>query len=542
MKSSPIKNSKILCWNVCSLVNQHKLLNTLQLFDDLNIDIACLTETWWTSSSGTFSKCIRDAGFKLSHAHRSNTPGGGVAIIYKATLKLKNMEKSTVRFSSFEYCSVLLHSTLKIIILCIYRKQEIPMNAFISEFTDIMDEMTSKCESILVLGDFNIWIDEINNKDSISINNIMNSYGLSQLVSEPTHIKGHTLDHLYANQYQVKMSSCVLHVQFDISPDHFPIMAELHCIKQESVPKKVKYRQLASIDLDIFKKSIQDVINTLHIDEDSSFGENYAKFKINTKMLLDRHAPERVKTIKSNSSTPKWMDTEFRRQRSIRRKYERIWRRKKDGVSRSKYIEQRNLCAALSTNKQEIYYRRLISEAAGSQKELYKIVNKVLDRTKSRVIPLYSNAEELANNMNSFFINKIKTKRNKIPHTEEIFIANRFSGVSLTHLGPVETAELKEIVVESGIKTSESDPLPSKILASVIDILLPFYAELINKSFSSCSLDGVKQSIINPLYKEGNLDTELFTSYRPINNIEFFRKLIERVVSRRIHHHMLILP
>ena len=92
-------------------------------------------------------------------------------------------------------------------------------------------------------------------------------------------------------------------------------------------------------------------------------------------------------------------------------------------------------------------------------------MNTVLDRNKGRVLPSFSNAQDLANKMNSFFINKIKTIRNHIPHEDGLLVSTPFSGTVLNSFHTVNCAELKDIISEFGIKTSEIDPLPAKLLS-----------------------------------------------------------------------------
>ena len=72
-----------MCWNVWSILNDEKLSNYLQVLEDNNIMIACITETWFDSKEGKFTATIKNAGFEITHAHRENKRGGGVAIIYK---------------------------------------------------------------------------------------------------------------------------------------------------------------------------------------------------------------------------------------------------------------------------------------------------------------------------------------------------------------------------------------------------------------------------------------------------------------------------
>ena len=51
-------------------------------------------------------------------------------------------------------------------------------------------------------------------------------------------------------------------------------------------------------------------------------------------------------------------------------------------------------------------------------------------------------------------------------------------------------------------------------------------------------MEGVKQSVIDPLLKKSGLDIDTKKNYRPVNNLVFFSKLIERVVQRRIDSQM----
>ena len=96
-----------------------------------------------------------------------------------------------------------------------------------------MDEISTNC-NVIVMGDFNIWAEQNWNTDVTAVFNLMHAYGLEQLINEATHIKGHTLDHVYANTLQISISTQVLHENFGISPDHFPILVKI----QEACGKK----------------------------------------------------------------------------------------------------------------------------------------------------------------------------------------------------------------------------------------------------------------------------------------------------------------
>ena len=103
------KPCKILSWNVKSVLNDERLDNVLQFIEDNDIMIACLCETWFDSQNGKFTAKMKEADFDILHANREGRRGGGVAVVYKKSLKVKPGESSsnllnsvTVAFIWFE--------------------------------------------------------------------------------------------------------------------------------------------------------------------------------------------------------------------------------------------------------------------------------------------------------------------------------------------------------------------------------------------------------------------------------------------------------
>ena len=90
-------------WNLHSLLNEVKLQSVVQVLEDNDIHIACLYETWFDSNNGKYTKVIKDAGYEIKHFYRKNKGGGGTAIIYNKSLKVKPGDASESKYESFEY-------------------------------------------------------------------------------------------------------------------------------------------------------------------------------------------------------------------------------------------------------------------------------------------------------------------------------------------------------------------------------------------------------------------------------------------------------
>ena len=250
----------MLAWNVWSIANEEKLNNFLQILDDQKISIACITETWFDRKNGKFSKTIKDAGFELHHTFREDKRGGGSAIIYKRDMSVKKGGASSSIYSSFEYSYVTLtlQSKRKLIMVCLYRKQEVAFNIFHDELTLIMDKLSNVGDSLLLVGDFNVWADNRDDKHVKMLEDLLSAYGLIQTVEGPTHRSGHTLDHIYINPYQLDVEHEVIIESWGLTTDHYPLLLQIPSGGVENKTQTLYYRKLKDVHIDAFNIELQN--------------------------------------------------------------------------------------------------------------------------------------------------------------------------------------------------------------------------------------------------------------------------------------------
>ena len=79
------------------------------------------------------------------------------------------------------------------------------------------------------------------------------------------------------------------------------------------------------------------------------------------KTLIDKHAPIRSKSIKSKPSPP-WMSPEIISAKVRRRYLERIWRKSRIQLNRSRYTKKSHFCNRLMNKAKSDFYRNLNSE------------------------------------------------------------------------------------------------------------------------------------------------------------------------------------
>ena len=178
---------------------------------------------------------------------------------------IKDGDASTTEYSSFEYAFVTLTLQSKkcVILVCVYRKQEVVFNVFNDEFTVFMDKILNKGEIMLLVGDFNVWVDCEDDADATKLSTLMNAYGLTQIIQEATHREGHTLDHIYVNSFQFLTEHYVINETLGLTTDHFPQVISIPAPNVENKTRSIQYRNLKDIDIERFSSDLQNAFSTI---------------------------------------------------------------------------------------------------------------------------------------------------------------------------------------------------------------------------------------------------------------------------------------
>ena len=181
----------------------------------------------------------------------------------------------------------------------------------------------------------------------------------------------------------------------------------------------------------------------------------------------------------------------------------------------------------------------MIENANGNPRVLYQQVNRALDRKQSKMLPeVPENIEELAKSFNEFFVDKIAKIRHGMPFCSLPSMQQSEEIKQFTEFEPATIEELEEIMQDAGIKTAPNDLLPQQLYKENIDILKPVILKLVNLSLSTGNVEGVKLADIIPLLKDDSLDPNVLKNYRPVSNLCFLGKIIERVVLKRLNDHL----
>ena len=98
--------------------------------------------------------------------------------------------------------------------------------------------------------------------------------------------------------------------------------------------------------------------------------------------------------------------------------------------------------------------------------------------------------------------------------------------------------ELLSIVGSTTLKSCDLDPVPGHVLKCLFpsNSFLPvIHIKIVNLSLETGRMPGIlKQAILKPLLKKPSLDSNDFKNYRPISNLRFISKTIEKCVAKQL--------
>jgi hypothetical protein len=99
--------------------------------------------------------------------------------------------------------------------------------------------------------------------------------------------------------------------------------------------------------------------------------------------------------------------------------------------------------------------------------------------------------------------------------------------------------EVRQIIAKSPVKQCLLDPLPTWLLKQCLTSLLPHITKIINHSLSTGTVpESFKLAHVTPLIKKPSLNPSVLANYRPVSNLPFLSKVLERIVHAQLSEYI----
>ena len=461
--------------------------------------------------------------------------GGGVLIAHRTDLNLTSVKFSKISVQA-ELLSVLFKtaSDKTFCISTFYRVGTLGAENF-QEFEKhfISLAIDKKLQRHILIGDFNFanvsWPSgqtscELQQK---FLDFLTSDLGHTQLIGDPTHNSGNTLDLLFTNIPSLVRSINIMDQNEFCLSDHFGIRfnIDLH-VKYKKLPKRKTYNYRKANWL-----GINNALRQVNWDcVIGSFDPHIAwpRFKLILTDICDRYIPK--KTVKSQFQPP-WYDSECDK---IRREKEKWRKRAKSSNNESDHEKFRSFRKKFKQTMNE-KMRLNVEDDLDPALISKRFWSHVKSKTKSTRIPetvryggrFRSNVSHQAELFNEYFqdqFSDVSDYEIDINFSNDNFADLRF------HTDDVYLL-LRQI---NSSKAAGPDGIDGKVLKNCAHSLAYPLSLLFNLSFSTgCIPLDWKTALVVPVYKKG--DKGSVENYRPISLTSLVMKVLERCIKNTLY-------
>lgn len=380
-----------------------------------DFDVVMVTETWLSASDD--SGLIFIPGYTIFRRDRL-LRGGGVAAYVKSHLGGEEVLLDFIDYSTLECLFLKVKLFSRTVILAVfYRPPNTNINSYIQDYDNILTNLTPSCDVFVCLGDFNVNFLSLNNP----ISNCFESYGLTQLLNEPTRVTDRTstlIDPIFINDINFVASFGTMPAE-DIS-DHKFVYLVLNVKTIKPPPKIITFRNFRNFNLDHFRQDLQS-ISWHHLYNEQIVDNKIIIFNNIITTLFNKHIPKR--TVRITKPSAPWLTNEIKHFKNIRRKALQKYKRTQSVADRDYYKAIRNRVVSMIRAAKKAYVESLCNQ--NNPRKTWAALRDLNVRScKSNVLPANRSNPD---NINNYFADFLQNTNDKCKNQILFCNTNSFS-------------------------------------------------------------------------------------------------------------------
>ena len=108
----------------------------------------------------------------------------------------------------------------------------------------------------------------------------------------------------------------------------------------------------------------------------------------------------------------------------------------------------------------------------------------------------------------------------------------------LSEFDDVSEKDIEKIIRNFASKSCILGPIPTHLVKQCLDLLVPLITRIVNKSFATATVPtSFKIAAVTPILKKANLIADILKNFRPISNLPFVSKVLEKAASTQLLSH-----
>ena len=220
------------------------------------------------------------------------------------------------------------------------------------------------------------------------------------------------------------------------------------------------------------------------------------------------------------------------------RRREEIWAKYRRDEHYKAFKRERNRFNRMLLLKRSNSIGTRILQAKRDTKALHSIVNNELGTSKESPLPESLDDRDLANSFAEFFHSKIVKIRDVLTQTAPQTFEHNPTIPTVNSFHKMSTDDVQQIITSMTSKSCELDVIPTTVLKKLLQKLTPILTHIVNASLTQPDFPrDWKTAIVRPLLKKANLDKNIMKNYRPVSNLSFISKVVERCMLSQFNSH-----
>ena len=274
----------------------------------------------------------------LSQPYRidRNSSGGGIMLYVREDIPSTLLKVEPLPIEGL-YVELRLRSK-NWLINCSYNPNRNAISNHIGELSDFLDFHSSTYNNIIILGDFNVGVEEPHMKK------FCENYNLQNLIKQPTCYKNPSrptsIDLILTNVPRSFQSTCV--IETGLSDFHLMTLTVMKKSFKKFQPRIINYRSYKHFSNDTFRKDLIDKLSNEELVINDDGMKRFCELSIN---ILNKHAPRKKKYGRGNQMP--FFTKQLSKVIMTRSRFRNKYLRNKNEGNRALYVKQRNYCVSL---------------------------------------------------------------------------------------------------------------------------------------------------------------------------------------------------
>ena len=310
---------------------------------------------------------------------------------------------------------------------CSYNPHRDKITPHLRNISTALDKLSTDYENVVLLGDFNVEVEEKN------LSNFMSIHNLKTLIKQKTCFKNPEnpafIDLILTNSPRGFQNSSVF--ETGLSDFHKLTITVLKQYFPKLKPKVVNYRDYRSFRNNEFRAELDNEM----LKHD--LGMEYQHFLNILIEILNKQAPMKQKYLRANQG--RFVTKDLHKAIMKRSRLRNKFLRDRTDISREEYKKQRNLCVSLLKKAKKDHFANLDIKSVTDNKKFWQTVkplfcNKVKAKTVVKLVEndaMIDDESEVAKIFNEYFVNIVKKLKILTEEQTMYSAANQLSEVEM---------------------------------------------------------------------------------------------------------------